>query len=321
MNYDKIGDFITLKRKEKNLTQAELAKKIGVTDKAVSKWERGLGCPDVSILEILAKELDVSILELLKGREIENEVINVTEADDYIKESIKVTKDITRNKIIDYISKIIFYAVLIISVLFIIFSVNNHLKLNKGEYISFDDKCVNNEWVQKIESDLAILKNNQGTLTKEEQERLIKSYTQLINYYNNTFPCLIEDNKKYTSNDLMILFLEDVFSPKYPLHIMSDIMNVYKNHGYQDWYISTSFLQIMYSRTLVENAFLDEFQNKNQEYIKLTSANKISEDMAYFPEGQDYSYYISSISSVNTRFMRTYSFILEDIMEKSGIHE
>ena len=67
MNYEKIGEFIALKRKEKNLTQKDLAKKIGVTDKAVSRWERGIGCPDVSILEILSKELDVFVLELLKG--------------------------------------------------------------------------------------------------------------------------------------------------------------------------------------------------------------------------------------------------------------
>ena len=90
MNYDKIGNFIQQRRKSKNLTQKQLAEKIGVTDRAVSKWERGQGCPDVSILEILSKELDCSILELLKGREIENEVIPVTEADDYIKEGMKI---------------------------------------------------------------------------------------------------------------------------------------------------------------------------------------------------------------------------------------
>ena len=75
MNYEKIGKFISEKRKEKGLTQKDLATLIGVTDKAVSKWERGLGCPDVSILEILSECLNVSILEILKGRKIENEII------------------------------------------------------------------------------------------------------------------------------------------------------------------------------------------------------------------------------------------------------
>lgn len=57
MNYDKIGSFIQQKRKDKGLTQKQLAEKLGVTDRAISKWERGQGCPDVSILEILSKEL------------------------------------------------------------------------------------------------------------------------------------------------------------------------------------------------------------------------------------------------------------------------
>ena len=51
MNYERIGKFIQEKRKEKGLTQKELAQKLNITDKAVSKWERGLGCPDVSILK------------------------------------------------------------------------------------------------------------------------------------------------------------------------------------------------------------------------------------------------------------------------------
>ena len=63
MNYEKIGEFIKTKRKEMNLTQKELAERINVTDKAISKWERGQGCPDVSLLEVLSKELNVSILE------------------------------------------------------------------------------------------------------------------------------------------------------------------------------------------------------------------------------------------------------------------
>ena len=61
MDKEKIGLFIKALRKEKNQTQRELAEKIHVTDKAVSKWERGLSIPDVAILPDLAKELDISI--------------------------------------------------------------------------------------------------------------------------------------------------------------------------------------------------------------------------------------------------------------------
>ena len=67
-------------RKEKNLTQKELAQSLDVTDKAISKWERGLSCPDISLLIPLAKVLDVSTSELLNGERKEGEQPEHTEA-------------------------------------------------------------------------------------------------------------------------------------------------------------------------------------------------------------------------------------------------
>jgi transcriptional regulator with XRE-family HTH domain len=67
MDNRKIGEFITLTRKKKNMTQKELADILGVTDKAISKWERGAGYPDISILKPLAEALGVTVTELLDG--------------------------------------------------------------------------------------------------------------------------------------------------------------------------------------------------------------------------------------------------------------
>ena len=50
MNPEKIGSLIFQLRKEKNLTQKQLGEKLGLSDKTISKWERGLGCPDISLL-------------------------------------------------------------------------------------------------------------------------------------------------------------------------------------------------------------------------------------------------------------------------------
>ena len=63
----KIGTIIAELRKERGLTQRLLAERLGVTDKAVSKWERGLGCPDVSLLDQLAAELGADLSALLRG--------------------------------------------------------------------------------------------------------------------------------------------------------------------------------------------------------------------------------------------------------------
>lgn len=65
MDREMLGRFIAQRRKELNLTQRELAEKLHVTDKAVSKWERGAGCPDISLLEPLAEALELSVDQLL----------------------------------------------------------------------------------------------------------------------------------------------------------------------------------------------------------------------------------------------------------------
>ena len=60
-----LGEMISSLRKEKNMTQSDLAEKMNVTDKAVSKWERNLSCPDISSIPKLSEILDVSVEKLL----------------------------------------------------------------------------------------------------------------------------------------------------------------------------------------------------------------------------------------------------------------
>ncbi len=72
MNQTKIGKFIAQKRKEKNLTQSELAEKLNVTDRSVSNWENGKCMPDISLFNPLCSVLDITINEFLSGEEIEN---------------------------------------------------------------------------------------------------------------------------------------------------------------------------------------------------------------------------------------------------------
>ena len=67
------GAFISARRKELQLNQKQLAEKLGVTDKAVSKWETGRSAPDIALLEPLARELGVSVVEILQGEKVEEE--------------------------------------------------------------------------------------------------------------------------------------------------------------------------------------------------------------------------------------------------------
>ena len=76
MDQIKIGKFIASKRKEQNLTQAQLAEKLGITDRAVSKWETGKSLPDASIMLELCEMLGITVNDLLCGEVVSMENYN-----------------------------------------------------------------------------------------------------------------------------------------------------------------------------------------------------------------------------------------------------
>ena len=71
MNDKKMGDLIAELRKQKNMTQKDLADLLNVTDKAVSKWERGISCPDIATIPLLAQTLGITSEELLNIQKAE----------------------------------------------------------------------------------------------------------------------------------------------------------------------------------------------------------------------------------------------------------
>lgn len=93
MNQVKIGKFISECRKKKNLTQAQLAEKLNITDRAISKWETGKGMPDSGIMLELCKELEITVNELLSG-----EIIEEKEYDKKANENLLELKKIDERK-------------------------------------------------------------------------------------------------------------------------------------------------------------------------------------------------------------------------------
>ena len=73
MNQEKIGKFIAKCRKDKKITQEELAEKLGVTNRSVSRWENGINMPDLSLFKPLCDELGITINEFLSGEKISKE--------------------------------------------------------------------------------------------------------------------------------------------------------------------------------------------------------------------------------------------------------
>lgn len=105
MNQEKIGKFIKDKRLELKMTQKNLADKLGISDRAISKWENGRGVPDVSLLSDLSKVLDVTINDLLSG-----EVVKKEEYQQKFEENIMNTID-TKIKKENKILKLVLYCI------------------------------------------------------------------------------------------------------------------------------------------------------------------------------------------------------------------
>lgn len=97
MDAEKLGKFIAGLRREKGMTQAELAQKLQVTDKAVSRWERGIGLPDINLIEPLAEALGVSVVEIMKSQRLEENEMKVDEAATVVSEVI-LTAEAQRRK-------------------------------------------------------------------------------------------------------------------------------------------------------------------------------------------------------------------------------
>ena len=116
MNQEKIGNFIKSLRKEKNMTQNELALKLGVTDKAISKWENGKSMPDSSIMLELCNELKISVNELLSGEMIEmkdyNQIAEKNLLEMAKKEEVQNKKMMFYEIVIGYMSSVTFLILL-----------------------------------------------------------------------------------------------------------------------------------------------------------------------------------------------------------------
>ena len=95
MDNQKFGDFIKKLRKEKGLTQKELGDKLNITDKAISKWERGLSFPDITMLNTLSDFFEVDVSELLNGEKGIKDKANV---EVLIKEAIEKYKNIEEKR-------------------------------------------------------------------------------------------------------------------------------------------------------------------------------------------------------------------------------
>ena len=163
MNLNKISNFIKTKRKELGITQDELAEKLFVTEKAISRWETGRGTPDISLLLPLSKELNIDVSELLNGEEKKKSKNDVEQLIEY-NEITKVNKYNFQFKL-----TIFFYILSILSFLFYLrFEYDPNIEVNyfirlliivtASIFVIIGNKTYSNNYVEKLEDKKKVLK-------------------------------------------------------------------------------------------------------------------------------------------------------------------
>ena len=167
MNQEKIGKFIAKCRKDKNLTQGELADKLNISNKAISKWETGRGMPDASIMLELCAYLGITVNELLSGEKLEEEEYKEKANENIInmaKESEKNKK--VKNKIIIVLTIVIIFSILLL--------ITNVIYRNFEITLEYDNRLI------KCET------NNEDIICSFSGISLVTLYSEYINIDGET---------------------------------------------------------------------------------------------------------------------------------------
>ena len=167
MNQEKIGKFIAKCRKDKTLTQGELADKLNISNKAISKWETGRGMPDASIMLELCAYLGITVNELLSGEKLEEEEYKEKANENIIniaKESEKNKK--VKNKIIIFLTIVIIFSILLL--------ITNVIYKNFEITLEYDNRLI------KCET------NNEDIICSFNGISLVTLYSEYINIDGET---------------------------------------------------------------------------------------------------------------------------------------
>lgn len=234
----KVGNYLASLRKEKNLTQEELAERINVSSKTISKWEVGTNIPDTTCLYKLSKEFNVPTQDILNGGEVHNE----SENNDSIKNGINFYNKLFKRKVIKIVVLII---IAIVSLFSILYTISNY---NRVQVYDIDTDDVN----FKV----------QGYLITNSKESIF--FIDTIRYEGNDGGTSDLKTKSYNLN---VRCLDDIYySHTEELHYDMDINEVLKS-------IKVSFIidnkNILSNENIIYLYLFDGDNNKNKYEIKL----------------------------------------------------
>lgn len=299
-----IGDVIVKKRKEKGMTQKDLADQLNITDRAVSKWERGICCPDISLLREIASILDVSISELICGEKVDEKTIIKTIA--YTKESIKQKVKRIINIIIIVII-ILTLGFITLSLIKVEYGYHKHYNFsNQYQELSKANKEVKKERISDIKDRIKTISNDNGVF-KDDDYNLVMQYLKSINQVLNL------DEEKY--------FLKDYYTYK-DLEVLNDN---YQNQN--DRYIDFSVDNVLdvyyklseYDLTIIERITTIKDMTDNHYNFKSDLISFIN-NISLFSSNTPKKIADKVYNSLDNRY-ELYIMVLNDIIEVGEINE
>lgn len=277
----KTGIIIFEARKKLKMTQKELADKLFISDKAVSKWERGLCFPDISVLIPLTEILEISLYDLLKG-----ENMNKNDVEETLKNTINYTNDEIKKKNKKYIiiSSIVISIVIMISIVSMVFIkknsdtgaiVDRDTIYDISHYINYKTSIDSNE-SEKIEEIFMKLPLDWKERTFETNKNSIEIQ------YSVSYKDIV---KAYNDENYVNLAIVDIASVLFTT--ISDVDNIKVRFNDYSYSITRKILQEEYSissfdelgnKEKWDNVVSRELENKNSvnDTFKLFKKNKVS---------------------------------------------
>lgn len=293
MDNNKIGKFIASRRKEKGLTQQELGNNLFVTDKAVSKWERGLSLPDITIIEKLANELDTDIYSILQVEKKDD--INIEKI--LQEERIKIKRQLKRKTLI-FVLPIIFVGCIILFKL-IPFGYNiEHIR-----YTHTENKIIN-LGVPKFSF---LKKNNENSYSYKSfrGKSILKS--ELKNYVNTLEHISCNNTTYFYDSDANITIID--YYVKGNIFYNTISYNIRNGNYCNDWQIKE------YSKKLgVLNAFRTLYAEESNLIIQFLPSLKINNNQNEWIATLDIYYNDGKTKKVIERSFGTFEIINDELI-------
>lgn len=234
MNQEKIGKFISRKRKEKKLTQLEFAEQLGVTDRSVSNWENGKNMPDLSLFQPICKILNITINDLMSGEVIDDKHYKSTFEQNVVNVFSNIEKKHKKNKRIFLFLTITFTSLILLYFIALIFYNTYEVDVKYDNRIM---SCnIKQDYLTYKIKGISIM--NTEYIEKELDNETILFIHNTINLYN-------KKRSHWEYHESMARLLDNeriIFSSFYEFNIKEDLKN--KNNKVKVYYTEEALKKI-----------------------------------------------------------------------------